>query len=141
MEERLKAGFTLTFGLTFDKKVRGGYLKSTDRGTIPCGLCGEEILFVSNYPNILEKITGDNILHIYKLPDGYVSMLGLPKIEGDYCENNYLDMISYSISKTLIGSLESLDKKLSFKEEVSKNKVYKLYGEDKYKISEVCNEK
>ena len=32
MEERLKAGFTLTFGLTFDKKVRGGYLKSTDRG-------------------------------------------------------------------------------------------------------------
>ena len=98
-------------------------------------------MFVSNYPNILEKITGDNILHIYKLSDGYVSMLGLSKTEGDYCEKNYLDMISYSISKTLNDSLESLDKKLSFKEEVSKKKVYKLYGEDKYKIREVCNEK
>ena len=58
MEERLKRRFTLTFGLTKDKRIRGGYLKSTDRGIVPCGLCGEEILFVSNYPNILEEITG-----------------------------------------------------------------------------------
>lgn len=141
MEERLKAGFTLTFGLTKDKRIRGGYLKSTDRGTVPCGLCGEEILFVSNYPNILEEIMGSNILQVYKSPDGYVSMLGLPKTEGAYCENNYLDMISYSINETLIGGLESLDKKLSLKEEVLHQKVYKLYGDDKYKIKEVRNEK
>lgn len=141
MEERLKAGFTLTFGLTKDKRMRGGYLKSTDRGTVPCGLCGEEILFVSNYPNILEEIMGSNILQVYKSPDGYVSMLGLPKTEGAYCENNYLDMISYSINETLIGGLESLDKKLSLKEEVLHQKVYKLYGDDKYKIKEVRNEK
>ena len=141
MEERLKAGFTLTFALTKDKRMRGGYLKSTDRGTVPCGLCGEEILFVSNYPNILEEIMGSNILQVYKSPDGYVSMLGLPKTEGAYCENNYLDMISYSINETLIGGLESLDKKLSLKEEVLHQKVYKLYGDDKYKIKEVRNEK
>ena len=141
MEERLKAGFTLTFGLTKDKRMRGGYLKSTDRGTVPCGLCGEEILFVSNYPNILEEIMGSNILQVYKSPDGYVSMIGLPKTGGAYCENNYLDMISYSINETLIGGLESLDKKLSLKEEVLHQKVYKLYGDDKYKIKEVRNEK
>ena len=136
MEERLKAGFTLTLGLTRDERIRGGYLKSTDRGTVPCGLCGEEILFVSNYPNILEEIMGSNILQVYKSPDGYVSMLGLPKTEGAYCENNCLDMISYSINETLIGGLESLDKKLSLKEEVLHQKVYKLYGDDKYKIKE-----
>lgn len=141
MEERLKAGFTLTLGLTRDKRIRGGYLKSTDRGIVPCGLCGEEILFVSNYPNILEKVTGDNILHIYKSPDGYVSMVGLPKTEGPYCENNYLDMISYSVSENFIDGLESLDKKLSLKEEIPHQKVYKLYGEDKYKIRDVHNEK
>lgn len=141
MEERLKAGFTLTLGLTSDERIRGGYLKSTDRGIVPCGLCGEELLFVSNYPNILEEITGDNILQVYKLPDGYVSMVGLPKTEGPYCENNYLDMISYSINKNLIGGLESLDRKLSLKEEIPHQKVYKLYGEDKYNLKGVHNEK
>ena len=141
MEERLKAGFTLTFGLTKDKRMRGGYLKSTDRGTVPCGLCGEEILFVSNYPNILEEITGDNILQVYKSPYGYVSMLGWPKTEGPYCENNYLDMISYSISENFIDGLEELDRKLSFQEEISHQKVYKLYGEDKYNLKGVHNEK
>ena len=40
MEERLKAGFTLTFCLTRDERIRVGYLKSTDRGIVPCGLCG-----------------------------------------------------------------------------------------------------
>lgn len=141
MEERLKAGFTLTFGLTRDKAVRGGYLKSTDRGIIPCELCGEEILFVSFYPNILEEIMDSNILQVYKSPGGYVSMLGCPKTEGVYCENNYLDMISYSINETLIGGLESLDKKLSLKEEVPHQKIYKIYGDDKYKMKEVYNEK
>ena len=141
MEERLKAGFTLTFGLTDDKRIRGGYLKSTDRGIVPCGLCGEEILFVSNYPNILEEITGDNILQVYKSPYGYVSMLGCPKTEGPYCENNYLDMISYSISENFIDGLEELDRKLSFQEEISHQKVYKLYGEDKYNLKGVHNEK
>ena len=141
MEERLKAGFTLTLGLTRDKRIRGGYLKSIDRGIVPCGLCGEEILFISNYPNILEEITGDNILQVYKSPDGYVSMVGLPKTEGSYCENNYLDVLSYSINKNLIGGLESLDRKLSLKEEIPHQKVYKLYGDDKYKMKEVRNEK
>ena len=141
MEERLKAAFTLTFGLTRDKKIRGGYLKYTDRGVFPCGLCGEEILFVSNYPNILEEITGNNILQIYKSPDGYVSMLGCPKTECSFCENNYLDVLSYSINKNLIGGLESLDRKLSLKEEIPHQKVYKLYGEDKYKVKGIHNEK
>ena len=141
MEERLKAGFTLTFGLTWDKKIRGGYLKSTDRGIFSCGLCGEEILFVSNYPNVLEEITGNNILQIYKSPDGYVSMLGCPKTEGPYCEKNYLDTISYSISENFIDGLEELDRKLSFEEEISHQKVYKLYGEDKYNLKGVHNEK
>lgn len=141
MEERLKAGFTLTLGLTRDERIRGGYLKSTDRGIVPCGLCGEEILFVSNYPNILEEIMGNTILQIYKSPDGYVSMLGCPKTEGPYCENNYLDMISYSISENFIDGLEELDRKLSFQEEISHQKVYKLYGEDKYNLKGVHNEK
>ena len=141
MEERLKAGFTLTLGLTRDERIRGGYLKSTDRGIVPCGLCGEEILFISNYPNILEEIMGNTILQVYKLPDGYVSMVGLPKTEGPYCENNYLDVLSYSINKNLIGGLESLDRKLSLKEEIPHQKVYKLYGEDKYNLKGVHNEK
>ena len=141
MEERLKAGFTLTFGLTRDERIRGGYLKSTDRGIVPCGLCGEELLFVSNYPNILEEITGNNILQIYKSPDGYVSMVGLPKTECSFCENNYLDMISSSINEVLIDGLEELDRKLSLKEDISHQKVYKLYGDDKYKMKEVRNEK
>lgn len=141
MEERLKAGFTLILGLTGDERIRGGYLKSTDRGIVPCGLCGEEILFVSNYPNILEEITGNNILQVYKSPDGYVSMVGLPKTEGPYCEDNYLEVISSSINEALIDGLEELNRKLSFKEEISHQKVYKLYGEDKYKMKEVCNEK
>ena len=141
MEERLKAGFTLTLGLTRDERIRGGYLKSTDRGIVPCGLCGEEILFISNYPNILEEITGDNILQLYKSPDGYVSMVGLPKTECSFCENNYLDVLSYSINKNLIGGLESLDRKLSLKEEIPHQKVYKLYGEDKYNLKGVHNEK
>ena len=141
MEERLKAGFTLTLGLTRDERIRGGYLKSTDRGIVPCGLCGEEILFVSNYPNILEEITGNNILQVYKSPDGYVSIIGLPKTEGPYCEDNYLEVISSSINEALIGGLESLDRKLSLKEEIPHQKVYKLYGEDKYNLKGVHNEK
>ena len=80
-------------------------------------------------------------MQVYKLPDGYVSMVGLPKTEGPYCENNYLDMISSSINEVLIDGLEELDRKLSLKEDISHQKVYKLYGEDKYNLKGVHNEK
>ena len=122
MEEKLKAGFTLTFGLTKDKRIRGGYLKLQIEELFLVDYAGEEILFVSNYPNILEEITGNNILQIYKSPDGYVSMVGLPKTECSFCENNYLDMISSSINEVLIDGLEELDRNLSLKEEIPHQK-------------------
>ena len=50
-------------------------------------------------------------------------------------------MISSSINEVLIDGLEELDRNLSLKEEIPHQKVYKLYGEDKYKIKEVRNEK
>ncbi len=131
----------------FDVLTSGEGVDSIKKAHIPKGGTqavwshGEELLFVSNYPNILEEITGNNILQIYKSPDGYVSMVGLPKTECSFCENNYLDMISSSINEVLIDGLEELDRKLSLKEDISHQKVYKLYGEDKYNLKGVHNEK
>lgn len=134
MNERLDSGFTLVLGKTDDDKVRGGYLKATKRGMIPCGLCGDEILFVSNFPNILDKITGTDILQIYKSSDGYVSMIGNTKYEGPYAEKEYLDVLSSSVNDNLMVGLNELNESLEKKEELSHQKIYKIYGSDKYKI-------
>lgn len=134
MNERLKAGFTLILRVTEDKKIRGGYLKSTKRGIIPCELCGDEMLFISNYSRVLDKITTSTILQVYYSYDGYVSMIGIPKISGPYGEEKYLDVVTFSISDTLPCCLEQLNQKLCSEKNKVHHKVYKYYGDDKYNI-------
>lgn len=134
MNERLIEGFTLNFRVTKDNEVIGGYLKSTKNGTIPSELCGEEIIFVSHFPKILENITDDNILQVYKSFDGYCSMVGKVMYEGPYAEVKYLDVFASSVSDNLIGSLHKLNENLSKKEEKTHQKIYYRYGSDKYKL-------
>lgn len=134
MKERLDSGFTLIFGKTCDDRIRGGYLKTIKRRMIPCELCGDEILFVSKFPHILEKITQACILQIYKSSEGYVSMIGNTKYEGPYAEEEYLDILSSSINDNLTIGLNELNENLGNQEKLSHQKIYRMYGSDKYKI-------
>lgn len=135
MNELLNAGFTLTFRKTKDNKFIGGYLRKIEEGMYPKELCGDEVIYISNYSNILERVNNGNILQIYKSLDGYCSMIGNIHYEGPYAEKEYFDVISFGNSDTLIGSLNDLNNKLDNEKELVHKKIYHMYGSDKYKLN------
>ena len=134
MNELLNTGFTLTFRKTQDNKFVGGYLKKIKEGMYLKELRGDEVIYISNYSNILEKVNNGNILQIYKLLDKYCLMIGNIHYEGPYAEKEYFDVISFGVSDTLMRSLNNLNNKLDKEKELVHKKIYHMYGSDKYKL-------
>ena len=134
MNELLNAGFTLTFRKTKDNNFIGGYLRKIEEGMYPKELCGDEVIYISNYSNILERVNNGNILQIYKSLDGYCSMIGNIHYEGPYAEKEYFDVISFGNSDTLIGSLNDLNNKLDNEKELVSQKT--LHASNKPKLND-----
>ena len=134
MNELLNVGFTLTFRKTKDNKFIGGYLRKIEEGMYPKELCGDEVIYISNYSNILERVNNGNILQIYKSLDGYCSMIGNIHYEGPYAEKEYFDVISFGNSDTLIGSLNDLNNKLDNEKELVSQKT--LHASNKPKLND-----
>lgn len=135
MEERLKNGYTMYFSFDFTGNVEGGYLQQRDWGMDSQSFTGEEEIMISSFPSVMESLQPGNLLQIYSSASGMTTvMLGHTTFDGPYNEGECLEQTVIDYSSTPILALAELNNRLACAKEKPPEfqKVYRLYGSDKY---------
>lgn len=73
-------------------------------------------------------------MQIYKSNNYYVLAIGNIVYEGPYAEEKYFDVLLTSFTDSLMLGLDEINKNLNNIREKNNQKIYYMYGNDKYRI-------
>lgn len=134
MNELLNENFTMILKKANNHRFAGYYFKATKNGMVKKMLCGDEIVYICNYFNILDRLNDDSYLQVYKSLNEYCSMIVNVEDAELHFEKKDFDIIYFVEADSLIGSLNDLNNKLDNEKELVPQKT--LHASNKPKLND-----